>query len=231
MSSRGSWPAEAPFYLVAGNHDSTNAKMEESLRKRYGTPWYSFNYRNSHFIVLFTESRNPAGGLLNQLDPEQLAWLNRDVAANPNAEQYFIFMHKPLFNDPSWAAVEGLFEGKQLTVFAGHDHAYEQSTRKGHDYIILSTSGGVIDEKGFWQGQFYHSMFVTVTGKESSIAVIRTGAILPHDLLNGQLRNAVQQLQRKAESLTYQVPREALEINDDYVMSLANPLPTPWWVP
>ena len=216
-----------PFYCVFGNHDSTNAKMEESLRKRYGSPWYSFNYRNCHFIVLFTESRNAAGALLNQLDPEQLAWLNRDVTANPNAEQYFIFMHKPLFQDPSWAAVEGLFEGKQLTVFAGHTHTYEQTTRKGHDYIILSTSGGQIDEKGFWEGQFYHSMLVKVTGKESSIAVIRSGAILPHDLLNAKLQSDLDRLRNQALNLAYQVPRDALELDDDCVVNLANPLSTP----
>ncbi len=216
-----------PFYYVFGNHDASNPEMEEILRKRYGSPWYSFNHKNGHFIVLFTENRNAAGEVINEIGKEQLAWLKRDMAANPNAEQYFIFMHRPFADAPAWEAVESLFEGKKLTVIAGHDHAYRQTMRNGHDYLVLSTTGGEIDPKHFWAGEMYHSVLVSVTGSESTIAVIRSGAIIPHDLLNEKLLAELEALRTRAASLTYQVPRNALEVDDDLLIRLDNPLSTP----
>ena len=43
-----------PFYYVFGNHDASNPVMEAVLRKRYGAPYYSFDHKGCHFIVLFT---------------------------------------------------------------------------------------------------------------------------------------------------------------------------------
>ena len=46
---------EMPYYLVVGNHDVQCRGGKRVFRERFGPLYYSFNYKNSHFVVLNSE--------------------------------------------------------------------------------------------------------------------------------------------------------------------------------
>jgi hypothetical protein len=43
---------KAKFYFTPGNHDITDNSMEINYRHRVGNPYYSFDFKNTHFIIL-----------------------------------------------------------------------------------------------------------------------------------------------------------------------------------
>ena len=51
--------AIAPVFYVGGNHDLTNAVMQNVWDERYGQTYYHFIYKNVLFLVLDTEDNSP----------------------------------------------------------------------------------------------------------------------------------------------------------------------------
>lgn len=43
------------FYMVAGNHDLSNTAMLKSWREQFGSPSYSFLYKNTLFLIIDTD--------------------------------------------------------------------------------------------------------------------------------------------------------------------------------
>jgi hypothetical protein len=139
--------ATTPFFPASGNHDyvSDDAATfrQVFLLPENGAPagrerWYSFDWGDVHFVALDTE----------QVNAEQTAWLERDLAAN-TLPWTIAYLHRPPYSSgrhggsPSVrAAFTPAFatHGVQL-VLTGHDHDYERTRAiDGVTYVV--TGGG-----------------------------------------------------------------------------------------
>lgn len=110
--------------------------------------YYSFNYKNSHFIVLRLDLDNYNFKDCNACADEnnyedypnihQYHWLQDDLAktkADPAIKNTFVFLHTPLFTtanghkaNVSWKLLAKEFSkyGVKM-VFSGHNHVYERT--------------------------------------------------------------------------------------------------------
>ncbi|MCJ7796556.1 MAG: metallophosphoesterase, partial [Thermoleophilia bacterium] len=145
----------ARFCPVAGNHDfPVQPHWFEFWAPPADKLYYSFDYGNSHFIVLDTnkailsegdktEDQKCEPGSEHEAIQTQAAsyrpgsaqyeWLAKDLATTKKA-QVFVFFHSPAFSysghdgDPGiqrWLCP--LFEQYKVTaVFSGHSHSYER---------------------------------------------------------------------------------------------------------
>ncbi len=178
---------EMKFFFVAGNHDVSNPTMHKIWREHFGTEWYSFDYKDVHFVCMSSEDTN------DQIGPEQLAWLEQDLANNSSARWTLLFMHKPLWTsseaattagnpDPTnWKNVEKLLGDRPFTVFAGHVHHYVQYERSGRKYYHLATTGGGSQLRGVPYGEFDHVTWLTMEKDGPHVANLLLDGILPAD--------------------------------------------------
>jgi predicted phosphodiesterase len=158
-------PLKVPFYYVPGNHDITFDNALGAYERHVGRPYYSFDHKNIHFIVLDVSRWESS----DKLPAEQLDWLAADLAAADKAKFTFVFFHKPF-----WTAT--VTEGKPDTlhslfkahgvdaVFNGHFHQYFSATYDGIKYTAVGSSGGQTQPGP--TGILYHWMMVTVDDKK-----------------------------------------------------------------
>src|SRR6185295_11107564 len=97
--------ARQVFY-VPGEHDvigdDGKAYLERYGKGTAGKGWQSFDYHEVHFIGLVNVVDLKAGGL-GALGPEQLAWLQKDVAGLSSSTPIVVFAHIPLWTVyPQW---------------------------------------------------------------------------------------------------------------------------------
>ena len=120
--------------FMPGEHDAAldNGK---AFQEFFGPTHYTFDHKDLHFIVLDNVS-DPAA----RIGEEQLAWLAKDLAAQPKDARIVVFTHRPLFDlAPQWdwatrdgaKAVELLMPYPNVTVFYGHIHQ-ENHRNTGH---------------------------------------------------------------------------------------------------
>jgi len=163
------------IYPVIGNHDIVDSRTnyEKFLAPRY----YSFDYGNSHFVMLDNVSQ---GGL----GKAQWSWLRKDLSKH-SREHVFVFFHKPLL-DPSGhmphyimkprnevQELIALFQKYNVKyVFFGHIHGYGRAERDGIVYILTGGAGSPLYLPAF-SGGFYHYVKVNVDGKNISDEVVR----------------------------------------------------------
>jgi len=129
-------------YPAMGNHDRSNRESSDTIWQDFFTlptngPTgyeelvYSFDYGNSHFVVL--NSEKPIEHVINSI---QRTWLENDLTNNTK-ENTFIFFHEPAFptnskigssldvypqeRDTFW---EILDRHNVTAVFNGHEHIY-----------------------------------------------------------------------------------------------------------
>jgi len=165
---------QMPYFYVAGNHDYTNQAMAEMWDKKYGKSYYYFVYKNVLFLCL--NSEDGATGLKKpDFSNEQLAFVEKTLAENPNVKWTMVFMHQPLWLTPTaknWFNVEKLLADRKHSVFTGHTHQYALYNRNNNDYFVLSTMGGVNTLRGKKYGEFDHFLWVSITPKGPSYANI-----------------------------------------------------------
>ena len=159
-----------PLYFVAGNHDVWSAISRKIFERETGRPtFYSFNYRDAHFVVL-DNSRSFDLGL------DQLRFLEADLKANRERHPKFVFFHQSF-----WVlflkAQSGEFPLHRLAreygvdyVITGHGHFFVRMVRDGIAYMQMGSSGAEI-KKDFSQGAFYQHAFVQVRGAAASIRI------------------------------------------------------------
>ena len=88
------------LYNVAGNHDVSLKPNEQTLtwyRSRFGEPWYSFEHKNSLFVVLESNlMRDPSGA--PEEGQAQWDWLDRTLeeTAKRVYDHKTVYMHHPL---------------------------------------------------------------------------------------------------------------------------------------
>jgi len=119
------------FKIALGNHD-TEGKLIHAYMDEFklGNEYYSFNYRNAHFIALSTELNKHDGA-------EQLNFVKNDLLrakGYENIDWTIVFFHKPFYSDGGSEITDmrkiyhPLFEnfGVDL-VLQGHLHNYQRT--------------------------------------------------------------------------------------------------------
>jgi hypothetical protein len=184
-----------PLYITPGNHDITNDKMLPTYEKRVGKPYYSFNVRNCHFVVLDVTRADSS----SEISQAQFDWLAKDLAANKGAVQTLVFFHKPFWYD---SVIEGkkdklhdLFVANGVdAVFNGHFHSYFSAKIDGITYTAVGSSGGVIDAVP--SDLDYHYTWVTVDDNGVVVAPIKKGSVRPWDIVKATELHAVDNVTR-----------------------------------
>jgi len=176
-----------PFFPVAGNHDIWNDYSEKVYAEVMGELYYSFDYGDSHFVVLNTH----IAGYTSRISPEQFEWLKQDLAAHSSAEHVFAFMHLPLFRSHKalWEPIHQLLRQYNVkAVFAGDIHIYRRDERDAIKYIITG-GGGAEFHQTRHEGGFHHYTLVTVDRDEIHLAVVKTGAIEDENVITPAIVN------------------------------------------
>ncbi|WP_082063598.1 metallophosphoesterase family protein [Draconibacterium sediminis] len=169
---------KAPVYNTMGNHEvfglyensgvspSHEEYGKQLYQNRLAKRYYSFDYKNWHFVVLdgigFTNDRHYYG----HVDEEQLEWLKNDLKTAGD-KPIAVSIHIPLLSIGSQimqGPTEGMSEGSIVTnanqvreileqhntklVLQGHLHFLEDIEYNGIHYI----TGGAVSSQ-WWQGQ------------------------------------------------------------------------------
>jgi Icc protein len=129
-------------FFVPGEHDFDTDGNQEYLRRygkgTMGSGWYSFDSQGVHFIGLVNVATSKSGskdGGLGVIGPEQLRWLQRDVAGLSGSTPIVVFAHVPLwsvYEKWGWATQDSeqalaiLKRFGSLTVLNGHIHQVMQ---------------------------------------------------------------------------------------------------------
>ncbi|NCC52588.1 MAG: hypothetical protein EOM20_15405 [Spartobacteria bacterium] len=160
-----------PWYPVVGNHDAVSPDAMATLRRmnQQGTTLpnivragpdharetiYSFDYGNAHFVVLNVyyggNSDAEVGGTIC---PEQLAWLETDLAAT-DKKHIFVFGHEPAFPQPDMHTGFLRHSGDSLDMYpAQRDAFWQLLQRYGVLAYVCGHSHGYSVTKidGVWQ--------------------------------------------------------------------------------
>ncbi|MDP8223220.1 MAG: metallophosphoesterase family protein [Candidatus Lernaella stagnicola] len=156
--------SEVAYYPIFGNHEDRNeegVRGENVFSMLFSNPgeasgsnnelYYSFDHGNAHFTVLDTNT---------DIDPESVQgqWLRADLetaTADENIHWKFLLFHHP----PYSASLVGIGDERSRVtkqyippiaeefavdiVFAGHQHSYERSFKKGVYYIVSGNAGAL----------------------------------------------------------------------------------------
>jgi hypothetical protein len=110
--------------FLPGEHDAA-ADHGDTYQGVFGEMHHAFDHNGVHFVGLDNVSSDGA------LGPEQLAWLEADLAKTAVETPVVVLAHRPLFDlYPEWdwftkdgaRAVEVLQRRQNVTVFYGHIH-------------------------------------------------------------------------------------------------------------
>jgi 3',5'-cyclic AMP phosphodiesterase CpdA len=151
-------------YPASGVATSDPEYGKAMFQERFGPAFYSFDHKGVHFIVLDSIGITPERGYEGRIDADQLAWLAKDLNAQPAGTPIIVSTHIPLvtavgaYTVPAPGAkgytfVNGpaaikLLEGHNvLAVLQGHNHINERVEWHGIPYI---TSGAVCGN--WWKG-------------------------------------------------------------------------------
>ncbi len=122
--------------------------------------------------------RNLSGA---KISDAQFDFFNKVLADNNNVRWTFVIMHKPVWKQTeppaNWVKLENLLKKRQHTVIAGHEHINSYYRRNNSDYIVMSTSGAGGPPKSL-PGVYHHVLWITVSGKEPSIANLMADGVL-----------------------------------------------------
>jgi Icc protein len=134
---------------------------------RFGKPYYSFDHKGHHFIVLDSIGVTSDRSYEGRIDEEQKQWLASDLTALPSGTPVIVSVHIPLvtafysyvpvptkpeahhgLSVANADEVIKLFEGHNvLGVLQGHTHINERVEWRGVPYI---TSGAI--SGNWWKG-------------------------------------------------------------------------------
>lgn len=174
-----------PFFYLPGNHDISNAPMEQLWREKFGRRYYHFVYRNVLFLML--DSEDPPGRAPGAISAEQVAYARKALEENRGVRWTFVFVHQPLWDDPSidkngWGSLEAQLADRKYTVFAGHIHMYKKFVRQGASYYQLATTGGASKLRGINYGEFDEIAWVTMKDSGPIVANVLLDGIYREDM-------------------------------------------------
>lgn len=172
-----------PWYNVMGNHDmnyeaTTDSLSDETFEKNFGPNNYSWNYANTHFIILdnilYPDPRD-GKGYWGGLRADQLEFLKKDLALVDKNKLVVISFHIPFSNEGGdairledrQAIFDLLKEFDHCLLLSAHTHFQKQIYYKAadgwqgksgalHEYNVGTTSGdwysGELDATGMPDG-------------------------------------------------------------------------------
>jgi len=145
--------AESTIYPALGNHEKNHANYFNFFQLPNNERWYSWDYKDAHFIVLELDGyASVAPG------SQQYNWLRNDLSSTAKTWK-FVFFHIPLYScglvggpdKEARAYLHPLFEGYGVDiVFSGHDHNYQRHVIGSVTYIV--TGGGGMETWGVKSG-------------------------------------------------------------------------------
>jgi hypothetical protein len=177
------------FFPSLGNHERNNPQYYEFFDVT--TPYYSFNWGSSHFIVLNSDIGNVSRSksARDTFWAEQTRWLEEDLAKSQSADFRFVFAHHPPLtavarrqgDNPQMTALMPMFEKYKLTAgFFGHDHNYQHYVKNGVQYFITGGGGAPLYDvdkppEGITKMvvSTEHFLKVKVDGKKISVEAIK----------------------------------------------------------
>ncbi len=166
--------AGVKFYASLGNHDEPSQRLYKPFNMD-GKNYYSFKPEKLGGVRFFALDSN-------KLDREQLAWLEKELAAS-GSDWKIPYFHHPIYSSGGRHGSDLLLREQLeplfikygvLTVFTGHEHFYERT--KPQNGIVYFISGAAaklrrgdiekspLTAKGFDQG--YTFMLIEITGDE-----------------------------------------------------------------
>jgi predicted phosphodiesterase len=130
--------AKVDFFAALGNHDDPNQRYYKPFGMN-GQRYYTFKKGNARFFALDS----------NYMSPEQLAWLEKELAAS-GSDWKIPYFHHPLYSNGMHGSqvdlrtvLEPLFQKYGVNVvFAGHEHFYERIKPQKDIYYFIEGSGG-----------------------------------------------------------------------------------------
>ena len=126
--------ADVEFHAALGNHDDPNQRYYKPFNLG-GNRYRTFKKGNVRFFVIDS----------NYLDPEQVKWLDKELAAS-GSDWKIAYFHHPLYTTARRgpevelrAVLEPLFVKHGVdVVFTGHEHIYERlKPQKGIYYFTV----------------------------------------------------------------------------------------------
>lgn len=170
---------KAPLFIAEGNHENQiGRKGQENFMSYFGKLFYSFDYGNTHFIIL---NANVPGYRYGMSD-EQIFWFDRDLSST-SADHVFVFIHQPIYpyahGLEDKAALEKLravlraHKGKVDILFQGHEHMYCEGVNDSIKFIITGGGGAELDNQYPPKYLFFHYVVVRVRGGEVSYEVVK----------------------------------------------------------
>jgi Calcineurin-like phosphoesterase len=141
--------------ISIGNHEDDNSEGYNEYMDHFGLsqPYYSFNHKNVHILVLDTDRNNYFPG-----SPQYNYAVNdlQSASQDPDIDWIIVYFHRPMYASPSdnaevlfsfGVAYHPLFDqyGVDL-VLAGHIHNYQRTyplnynTSDPYDPIVTSTN-------------------------------------------------------------------------------------------
>lgn len=190
-------PLTVPFYPTPGNHDVTTKEIQPAYLEAWGDDklYYSFDYQNSHFIVLnaFLDQK------FDTIPPVQMDWLKNDLEKAKTAENIFVTVHSPLYLNAKykWDYVHELLKKYPVkAVFTGHHHIYDYRVVDGIKYYCLNSSGNM-DTYNEAAGRSHHFLWITVKNDVVDASVITKNNFYREDyILPGESSFASRQLEK-----------------------------------
>lgn len=171
-----------PKYIYGDN--GPHAGGPDSLETDQSKLTYSFNYRDTHFVILNTD---PAG----QDAHVPVHWVENDLtqARKDGAKHIFAIGHKPAFGfegqmglvgenrTPFWAAMEA---NHAEAMLASHFHVYSRfQPHYGKTWMVISGNGGSPFEDNLRPDQQYFGFTLVSVLKSGKVIVKSYGRNVP----------------------------------------------------
>jgi len=135
------------YRVVMGNHDrdvsETVEGREESFRKYFGSPDYSFRKGNVQFIVLNNVFGLGSRSYEGRFRDDQLEWIKGILKETPSGRQIVFAMHIPLASTKNTDTLLGLLKGRgNVLCISGHTHNVQREIIEGDGVRINDISVG-----------------------------------------------------------------------------------------
>ena len=103
---------------------------------------------------------------------QQIEWFKKVLAENRDVRWTLVFLHQPVWNNPSesFKEMDAAIQDRNVTFFAGHTHYYDYDLIKGREYITVASAGATFVADG--PGNVDMLTLVTMTDEGPEIAGI-----------------------------------------------------------
>ena len=165
------------LFYVPGNHDVWSEPSAAAFQKYTGRPLhYSFDYGKAHFTVI-DNSRT------DQLPPEELSFLEKDLQEHARQKLKFIFFHRPFWvlhvvlRNPDFALHKLALQYGVKYIVCGHVHEMLRFELDGVTYLSMASSGGHLRERqNYANGWFFQHTLVSVHDDQARFEIKELGA-------------------------------------------------------